>query len=133
MTEAQLPQSPRSETRKSESEVIQSCPTLWDPVHCSLSGSSVHGIFQARMLDWFAISFSRGSSQPTTMRSPYTTTREQFPLVTTRKKAHTTIKIQQSKNKYIKLFFNRSSSEENQFNTKKQQILNAIIPEKILK
>ena len=37
---------------KSESEVAQSCPTLSDPMDCSLSGSSVHGIFQARVLEW---------------------------------------------------------------------------------
>ena len=47
-----------------ESEVAQSCPTLFDPMDCSLPGSSVHGIFQARVLEWIAISFSRGSSQP---------------------------------------------------------------------
>ena len=47
-----------------ESEVAQSCPTLCDPMECSLSGSSVHGIFQARVLEWGAISFSGGSSQP---------------------------------------------------------------------
>ena len=46
------------------SEVAQSCPTLCDPVDCSLPGSSVHGILQARVLEWAAISFSRGSSQP---------------------------------------------------------------------
>ena len=40
---------------KSESEVAQSCPTLWDPMDFSLSGSSVHGIFQARVLEWVAI------------------------------------------------------------------------------
>ena len=40
---------------KSESEVSQSCPTLWDPVDCSLPGSSAHGIFQARVLEWVAI------------------------------------------------------------------------------
>ena len=45
-------------------EVAQSCPTLCDPVNCSLPGSSVHGIFQARILEWVAISFSRGSSRP---------------------------------------------------------------------
>ena len=45
-------------------EVTQSCPTLCDPMDCSLSGSSVHGIFQARVLEWIAISFSRGSSWP---------------------------------------------------------------------
>ena len=43
---------------KSESEVTQSCPTLSDPMHCSLPGSSIHGIFQARVLEWVAIAFS---------------------------------------------------------------------------
>ena len=43
---------------QSESEVAQSCPTLCDPMDCSPSGSSVHGIFQARILEWVAISFS---------------------------------------------------------------------------
>ena len=47
-----------------EGEVTQSCPTLWDPMGCSLPGSSVHGILQARILEWVAISFSRGSSRP---------------------------------------------------------------------
>ena len=47
-----------------ESEVAQSCLTLCDPIDCSLSGSSVHGIFQAVALEWIVISFSRGSSQP---------------------------------------------------------------------
>ena len=51
-------------TQKSESEVAQSCPTLCDPVDCSPPGSSVHGILQARVLEWVAISFSRGSSRP---------------------------------------------------------------------
>ena len=46
---------------KSESEVAQSCLTLCDPVDCSPPGSSVHGIFQARVLEWGAIAFS-GSS-----------------------------------------------------------------------
>ena len=43
---------------KSESEVPQSCPTLSDPMDCSLPGSSVHAIFQARVLEWGAIAFS---------------------------------------------------------------------------
>ena len=43
---------------KRESEVAQSCPTLSDPTDCSLPGSSVHGIFQARVLEWGAIAFS---------------------------------------------------------------------------
>ena len=49
---------------KSESEVTQSGPTLCDPMGCSLPGSPVHGIFQARVLEWVAISFFRGSSRP---------------------------------------------------------------------
>ena len=47
-----------------ESEVIQSCLTLSYPMDCSLRGSSIHEIFQARVLEWVAISFSRGSSWP---------------------------------------------------------------------
>ena len=43
---------------KVKSEVAQSCPTLSDPMDCSLTGSSVHGIFQARVLEWGAIAFS---------------------------------------------------------------------------
>ena len=43
---------------KSESEVAQSCPTLSDPMDCSPPGSSIHGIFEARVLEWGAIAFS---------------------------------------------------------------------------
>ena len=43
---------------KSESEIAQSCPTLSDPMDCSLPGSSVRGIFQSRVLEWGAIAFS---------------------------------------------------------------------------
>ena len=43
---------------KSESEVAQSCPTLRNPMDCSLPGSSVNGIFHARILEWVAIAFS---------------------------------------------------------------------------
>ena len=46
---------------KSESEVSQSCPALSDPMDCNLPGSSVHGIFQARVLEWDAIAFSEYS------------------------------------------------------------------------
>ena len=48
---------------ESESEVAQSCLTLRDPMDCSLPGSSVHGIFQARVLEWVAIAFSNGRAQ----------------------------------------------------------------------
>ena len=44
---------------KSESEVAQSCPTLSDPMDCGPPGSSVHGIFQARVLEWGAIAFCK--------------------------------------------------------------------------
>ena len=47
---------------KTESVVTQLCPTLCDPVDCSLPGSSAHGIFQAIVLEWIVISFSRGSA-----------------------------------------------------------------------
>ena len=46
------------------SEVAQSCPTLFDSMDCSPPGFSIHGVFQARILEWVAISFSRGSSPP---------------------------------------------------------------------
>ena len=49
---------------ESESFSTQSCLTLCDPMDCSPAGSSVHGILQARILEWVAISFSRGSSRP---------------------------------------------------------------------
>ena len=47
-----------------ECSAAQSCLTLWDPMDCSLPGSSIHGIFQARVQEWVAISFFRGSSRP---------------------------------------------------------------------
>ena len=48
-----------SPMHESESEVAQSCPTLHDPMDCSPPGPSIHGIFQARVLEWVAISFSK--------------------------------------------------------------------------
>ena len=48
--------------RESESEVTQSCPTLSDPMDCSLPGSSIHGIFQARVLEWVVIAFSENAA-----------------------------------------------------------------------
>ena len=55
---------PPSKVRSKETEFAQLCPILCDPMDCSLPGSSVHGIFQARVLEWFAIAFSRGSFWP---------------------------------------------------------------------
>ena len=48
----------------SEVSVSQSCPSVCDPLYCSPPGSSAHGILQASILEWVAIAFSRGSSQP---------------------------------------------------------------------
>ena len=62
-TEAAILWPPNAKSQ-SESEVVQLCPTLCDPVDCSLSGFSIHGILQARILEWVTISFSRGSSDP---------------------------------------------------------------------
>ena len=49
--------------KENENEGAQSCPTLCNPMDCSLPSFSVHGVFQAKILEWVAISFSRGSSQ----------------------------------------------------------------------
>ena len=57
---------------KSESEVAQSCPTLSDPMDCSPPGSSVHGIFQARVLEWGAIAFSAMQHDPPTKKKNHT-------------------------------------------------------------
>ena len=51
----------KSEVEPKESEATQSCPTLCDPMDCSPPGPSIHGILQARILEWVTISFSRGS------------------------------------------------------------------------
>ena len=56
---------------KSESEVTQLCPTCCDPMDCSLPGSSVHGIFQARVLEWVAIAFF-GNIQGVSLNPPPT-------------------------------------------------------------
>ena len=55
---------------KSEKEVAQSCPTLSDPMDYSLPGSSIHGIFQARVLEWGAIDFSGGCGIDTAKSDP---------------------------------------------------------------
>ena len=55
---------------KSESEVAQSCPTLSDPMDCSLPGFSIHGIFQARVLEWGAIAFSGKLKQCVVFQKP---------------------------------------------------------------
>ena len=71
--------------RTMESEVTQLCPTLCDPMDCSLSGFSVQGIFQARVLEWVTISFSTGSSQPTDRTQVSCIASRRFSLWATRK------------------------------------------------
>ena len=65
---------------KSESEVAQSCPTLSNPMYCSLPGSSVHGIFQARVLEWVAIVFSETNMNYSILLNNLSTTRQKFSL-----------------------------------------------------
>ena len=59
-----IPIPKKGNAKEFSSEVAQSCPSLCDPMDCSLLGATIHGIFQARILEWVAISFSRRSSQP---------------------------------------------------------------------
>ena len=75
---------------KSESEVAQSCPTLSDPMDCSPPGSSVHGILQARVLEWGAIAFSgllqhHSSNASILQRSAFFTVQLSHPYMTTGK------------------------------------------------
>ena len=65
---------------KSQSEVAQSCPTLSDPMDCSLPGSSIHGIFQARVLEWGAIAFSEFICLNPTITFIVETVFSRFPL-----------------------------------------------------
>ena len=71
------------------SEVTQSCPTLCDPMDCSPQSSSVHGILQARVLEWVAISFSRGSSRPRDWTQVSCIAGRRFNLWATRKVLYT--------------------------------------------
>ena len=64
------PGKPRGMKVKSESEVAQLCPTPSNPMDCSLPGSSVHGICQARVLEWVAIAFSDRAYQATLIPHP---------------------------------------------------------------
>ena len=63
---------------KSESEVVQSCPTLHDPMDCSPPGSSVHGSFQARILEWGAIAFCNNGAWDPTMNNTFNSSFHSF-------------------------------------------------------
>ena len=77
-----------SVSEKSKVLVGQSCPMLCDTMDCSPPSSSVHGISKARMLEWAAISFSRGSSWPSDRTQVSHTVGRQFTLCTTREEKH---------------------------------------------
>ena len=80
---------------ESESEVTQSCLTVCDPMDCSPPGSSDHGILPARILEWVAMSFSRGSSQPRDRTQVSRIEGRCFNLWTTREVGlHRTIQLQ---------------------------------------
>ena len=64
---------------KSESQVAQSYPTLSDPMDCSLPGSSIHGIFQARVLEWGAIAFSDENPMNSMKRQKDRTLKDELP------------------------------------------------------
>ena len=73
--------------------LAKSCLTLCDPMDCSLPGSSVHGTFQARILEWFAISFSRGSSQSKDWTQVFCTASRFFTDWATREDSYYTLRI----------------------------------------
>ena len=75
---------------KSESEVAQSCQTLSNPMDCSLPGFSVHGIFQARILEWDAIAFSSYAILITKLERMKPTKREMYPCAEKGKPSGTT-------------------------------------------
>ena len=87
MTGSPVLQYPLKE-RKKESEVDQSCPTLCNCMDCSLSGFSVHGIFQARVPEWVAISFLSGSFWPREWSQVSSIAGGRFTLWATREDSH---------------------------------------------
>ena len=89
---------------KSESEVALSCPTLSDPMDCSLPGSSVHGIFQAGVLEWGAPPSPATARETTIMRSPCTAAGQILTLASTRERLTQQQRPCPAENKYIKIF-----------------------------
>ena len=79
-----VPSSLQKVWKKVKVLVPQSCLTLCNPMDCRLPGSSVHGIFQARILEWVAIPFSKGSSQPRDWTRVYCTSGRFFTIWATR-------------------------------------------------
>ena len=78
---------------KNESEVAQSCPTLSDPMDCSPPGSSIHGVFQARVLEWGVIAFSKSVAIHPTSRNKKNREQPNFTPKATREGTITKIKL----------------------------------------
>ena len=91
------------------SKVSQLCPTLCYPMDCSLPGSSVHGIFQARVLEWVAISFSRGYSRPRDRTQVSRTVGRQFTIWATSER-HGLIRLLASNQSVSDLLFPKKIS-----------------------
>ena len=102
---------------ESESEVPQLCPALCDPMDYSLSGSSVHGIFQARVLEWIAISFSRGSSQPRNRTRVSRIAGRRFTVWPTREYSNTAARYIVSTKSWVGICINMSLSHQNVLST----------------
>ena len=87
---------------KSESEVAQSCPTLSDPMDCSLPGSSIHGIFQAKVLEWGAIAFSDSLDQDKMTSLFYTLVTPMLnPLIYSLQNKAVKVALEKLKNKWL--------------------------------
>ena len=83
--------------RPSEPVRLLSCVRLCNPLDCSLPGSSIHGIFQARVLEWVAISFSRGSSRPRDWTQVSHLAGRRFTIWTTREPMMKTLRLKEVK------------------------------------
>ena len=89
--------------------VTQSCLTLWNPMDCSLPGSSVHGILQARIQEWVAISYSRGSSWPRDLTHFFCTAGRFFTVWATRE-VNTVMVVYKSLLSQVEKFLNNIKS-----------------------
>ena len=100
------------------SEVAQSCPTLCDTMDCSLPGFSVHGISQARILEWVAISFSRGSSQPRDRTQVSCIAGRCFTLCTTSEAKYRIHTLSKRKDTHIKSHAKKQKQKQKTFRLK---------------
>ena len=116
------------------SEVAQSCPTRCDPMDCSLQGSSVHENFQASVLEWVAISFSRGSSWPRDQTQISCIAGRHFTVWAIRKVKKCTSKDKNKTSNTIKAvnYLEKAEEPENKLPTSVGSSKNKKVPEKHL-